>query len=361
MNISRNLRKGLIPGLVTASRRLVSKQPDSASSHGTVVAASKRSGLLLVLGLLAAGTPGFAQLSVVNVFDDTGWSSWTVGSTGAVMQDVLGDQQTGQVLDDFVGNSTHFGMQQKVGVVNGNDSVVFRFRMRKFGGNDTTDGNGSNFGVGWDLDNSGTIDLVSVVEVKAGTAALSFGTPGTGANTGPSSTSWAITSTPIALTGYYGTAGTNATYNVKATPTNEFSSTGSDSNDAWVTYAVSFTQLTAAVTTYAKGTWTGYVFDENQIISYLAYTSTQVNSLNQDLFGVNGGTSSTLSWGELGAITPPQGVSGAVPVPEAATFVQLGSLFGLALGWRFWVRRRKRLLGSDLTAAQHTMARSGAG
>jgi hypothetical protein len=67
----------------------------------------------------------------------------------------------------------------------------------------------------------------------------------------------------------------------------------------------------------------GITFDENSTVQYVFGTSTQTNALNQDLAGPNGGTTSSLAWDELGAISLEYSASGT-PVPEPSTAVLLG-------------------------------------
>ena len=67
----------------------------------------------------------------------------------------------------------------------------------------------------------------------------------------------------------------------------------------------------------------GITFDENSTVQYVFGTSTQSNALNQDLAGPNGGTTSSLTWDQLGAISLEYSASGT-PVPEPSTAVLLG-------------------------------------
>ncbi|NJN06348.1 MAG: hypothetical protein HC814_08275 [Rhodobacteraceae bacterium] len=60
-------------------------------------------------------------------------------------------------------------------------------------------------------------------------------------------------------------------------------------------------------------------FDKDSAITYVVGTSTQINSINQDLNGVDGGISSSTTWAGLGAITDPYSVTG-VAVPEPQTW-----------------------------------------
>lgn len=280
--------------------------------------------------------------SAISVTDTTGWTPWYT-STGSVMTDVQNDQQTGQHTDDYVGDATRFGMMQKAGTIGGVNSVAWRFRFDDFAGADKFGGNGGNVGLGLDLDGNGSVDVMMVMSEGSGNVNnrarnVYFGTPGAGANTGPSTTTWTIDtnqSTAIALT-------VNSTYDLVAT-NDGYNFAGTQ--DSWLTFAVSFANLQAGIRAYAGPAFSNFVYDYTTKISFIAFTSTQLNALNQDLFGANkdaltnGTTSNTSTWAELGAITPPVDAFGRVPEP--ATYAQLGALL-LAGGIVAWRRRSRR-------------------
>lgn len=280
--------------------------------------------------------------SAIGVGDATGWTPWYTG-TGSVMTDVQNDQQTGQHTDDYVGDATHFGMMQKAGTIGGVNSVAWRFRFDDYAGADKFGGNGGNVGLGLDLDGNGSVDVMMVMSEGSGNVnnrarTVYFGTPGAGANTGPSTTTWTIDtnqSTAIALT-------VNSTYDLVAS-NDGYNFAGTQ--DSWLTFAVSFANLQAGIRAYAGPAFSNFVYDYTTKISFIAFTSTQLNALNQDLFGANkdaltnGTTANTSTWAELGAITPPVDAFGRVPEP--ATYAQLGALL-LAGGIVAWRRRSRR-------------------
>ena len=253
------------------------------------------------------------------------------------MTDAQNDQQTGQHTDDYVGDATYAGMQQKAGTIAGTDYVMFRFRFDDYAGADKFGGNGGNVGLGLDLNGNGSIDVMMVMVEGSGnvnnrTRTVYWGTPGTDTNTGPSSTSWTIDTNQA--TAYSLTV--NTTYDLVAT-NDGFNFAGTQ--DSWLTFAVPFSAMSSGISTYATG-YSGFNYTYSTAIAYIAFTSTQTNALNQDLFGAskaaltNGSAENLQTWAQLGAITPQMDAYGRVPEP--ATYVQLGALTlaGLALAWR---------------------------
>jgi hypothetical protein len=291
---------------------------------------------LLAKGMLLAGgfcLAGLVQAQVaVSVTDTAGWNTWQKADL-SYMSDATPDQQTGQGADDFASDLSSAGFYQKAGTIGGVDSLLFRARMDKYDGDDRW-GNGGNLGIGMDVNGDGALDLIVMMSESSGnpsnrTRTLTFGDPGTGANTGPSTTTWTFpTQTAITLV-------TNTTYDVMQT------NDGSMLNatpDMFMSFAVSFANLQAAVRAYTPFTTFSMTYDTR--LSYIAFTSTQANSLNQDLFGTTGNTSSTLTWAELGAITGPANAWGVVPEP--ATYAQVG-MFLLAACLVAYRRRKQAI------------------
>jgi len=267
--------------------------------------------------------------TAVTVTDNIGWNPWAKGDL-TYMSDATPDQQTGQGSDDFASDATHGGFYQKAGTIGGVDNLLFRARMDKFDGADQW-GNGGNLGIGMDVNGDGAIDLIMMMSENSGNVnnrvrTLRWGDPGIGANTGPSTTTWTFpTQTAITLT-------VNSTYDVKQA---DDGSLLNGTADMFMSFAVSFANLQAAVRAYTPLTTFNMTYDTR--MSYIAFTSTQANSLNQDLFGTTGNTSSTLTWAQLGAITGPANAWGVVPEP--ATYAQVG-MFLLAAGLVAYRRRK---------------------
>ena len=270
--------------------------------------------LLLSFATLVACAALPAQ-TAISVTDATGWNAWTTGD-GTIMSDAAGDQQTGQGQDDFVGDGTHVGFMQKAGTIGGTDSIAWRVRMNKY----DNKGFGGSLELGMDLDGDGAIELIMKMTDKSGQA-LTFATPGTGANDSPSTTTWGTFAGSLALGA--------STYNYQqAGDGSTFSGTG----DAFVTFAISFANLQNAVRTYAGTEFASYTLDYSTRISFIAFTSTQ------DLFGTTGNLGSTATFSSLGAGTGAMNANGIVPEPS--TYAQVG-VFLLAGGWVAWRRSRR--------------------
>lgn len=294
-------------------------------THRTILILGKS--LLAGCGFMLGG---FARGQVaVSITDNVGWNTWQKADL-SYMSDATPDQQTGQGADDFASDPTYAGFYQKAGTIGGVDSLLFRARMDKFDSDDRW-GNGGNFGIGMDVDGDGALDLILMMTESAGNPSnrvrtLTWGDPGPGANTGPSTTSWTFPSqTATTLT-------VNSTYDVKQADDGSFINGNAD---AFLSFAVSFSNLQSAVRAFTPYTTFNMTYDTR--MSYIAFTSTQANALNQDLFGATGGTSSTLTWAELGAITGPANAWGVVPEP--ATYAQVAVL--ILAGGLVAFRRRK--------------------
>ncbi|MBW2494256.1 MAG: PEP-CTERM sorting domain-containing protein, partial [Deltaproteobacteria bacterium] len=173
------------------------------------------------------------------------------------------------------------------------------------------------FGVGMDANGDGAIDLFLGVDNNPGGPVDQIGifSPGTGSNTSPSTTS--IITTP--LVSY---AETGANYDFSPVTTIDPLEVNSDldgggNEDVYLTFVVPFGDIVTELGLL------GITFDENSTVQYVFGTSTQTNALNQDLGGPTGGTTSTLSWEQLGAISLEYSASGT-PVPEPSTALLLG-------------------------------------
>ena len=209
---------------------------------------------ICAISLFSCGAGNVA--AQINATTNTGWTPWTTSS--GVMLDPQGDQQTGQGADDFVGEATRAFVQSQAGTTTfgSGDYLFIRARMDTYDADDKW-GNGGNWGIGMDIDGNGSVDMIMMFSESAGnvknrTHTITFGAPGSGANTSPSTTTWTFpTQTAINLT-------TNQTYDVQSASTVDgYSFNGT--TDAWLTIGLSFAQLQTAIRTYAVGNFSTYV------------------------------------------------------------------------------------------------------
>lgn len=100
--------------------------------------------------------------------------------------------------------------------------------------------------------------------------------------------------------------------------------------DYYVSFAVPFADVVSFLNSKS------IVINENSGLRYVVATSTQGNSLNQDLGGVNGGINSTTSWEALGGFSPNISAGGQI-IPEASStvLITIGGLLACSY------RRRK--------------------
>jgi hypothetical protein len=271
---------------------------------------------------LALAAPGGARAAMIVVAGDN--SSWTAIDYPVVTTpDAPNDHQTGIEEGDIVGNDTGDPAVLTIFDDNGTPGdltdgyIGFRVRVAE----EKAPPNFSTFfGVGMDADLDGAIDLFLAVDNQPSGAGNQIGifNPGTGANTSPSSTTIDTT----ALASYAQNDPLYDNYDWSAVTTIDPLETNTDLDsggkvDFYLTFVVPFDDVVAQLAAV------GITFDENSSVRYVFGTSTQANALNQDLAGPNGGTSSTLTWEQLGAISLEYTASGS-PVPEPATALLLG-------------------------------------
>jgi hypothetical protein len=286
--------------------------------------------LLVLAALLLSGTAVHASLMQAPT---TSWNVIRYG--GNPSTDPSTDQQTGSAEGDIVGNSTHasaYVMFDNAGTPSTTDgNLLFRVRL---GADANPAGFQFAFMVGLITDRSaGRIDLFLGVNNSGSGNHIGIFNPGTGLNVSPNTT----TIVSPALVSYTQTA---ANYHWGAvTPTldpvaTNFDLDGGGNVDHFLSFSVPFSTIVAQLA--AKG----ITADENTAFSYVIATSTQGNSLNQDLMGVGAGYSTSATWASLGVLsdgTPPIAV-----VPEINPSLAVILLLVAALAHRQWQQRRAR-------------------
>jgi hypothetical protein len=247
--------------------------------------------------------------------------------------DYLADQQTGQASADIVGTGTNYGMLVTFdgnGPMSATDGTLgFRLRLDAAGGSKNNPAFDRVAWIGIDADLSGSLDAFLGLNLQGSSATLGIYAPGDGSNTSPNTTS-------VARTAFRSYALTPANYNYR--PVNPLIDGGTTNDVTTATagdpdYYVSFMVPFADVVAFLEGR--SIRITEQSPLQYVSATSTQVNSLNQDLGGVNGGTNSALTWKDLGGFTEVIDATGQ-PVPEPTA-----GLLGLGLlGAAAWRRKR---------------------
>jgi len=277
--------------------------------------------LALAFAVSVSGVAGAAMIDVTG--DNTGWTD--ISYPALATPDAPNDQQTGIAEGDIVGNNTGdpaiLTIFDDAGTPALDDGYIgFRVRL----GEDKPPAGFTAFlGVGLDANLDGAIDLFLGVDNSpsgAGNKVALF-SPGTGANTSPSTTS--IVATPLVLWNENDPLDAiYDNYNFSAVTTIDPLETNTDLDggkkvDYYLTFVVPFSDIVTQLGLI------GIVFDENSSVQYVVGTSTQPNALNQDLGGPTGGTTSALTWDQLGAISLEYSASGS-PVPEPSPVVMLG-------------------------------------
>ena len=112
--------------------------------------------------------------------------------------------------------------------------------------------------------------------------------------------------------------------------TNDLTTTTSGDPDWYASFLVPFND----VVTYLGALSSPIIIDDTTAMRYIVATSTQVNSLNQDIGGLDGGTNSDTPFEDTGTFTPPVDAGGN-PMPEPGTLP-------LALLGLFLMHRRSR-------------------
>ncbi len=258
----------------------------------------------------------FAQFNISSPTTD--WVAVPYGPT--LLGDPQGDHQTGQGEADIVGSTgnvatslSSFYFKYVSGGTPTTGTIYYRVRV---GGDQSPVGFKSVLLIGLDANKDGKLDLFMGIDNSGQNNGIYMWRPGTGLNISPSTTT-VQTKTPIkkyteTAANYYfnSVTSTSSTAGVALDPTADTAArqdfNSATGTDYLISFSVPFADLVAALSAQ------GIAFNSNSPITYVMGTSTQANAFNQDLNGVSGGTSSTLTWGALGVLTQPINSSGTV-------------------------------------------------
>lgn len=108
---------------------------------------------------------------------------------------------------------------------------------------------------------------------------------------------------------------------------------GGGQNDYFLNFAVPFNDI---VTQLAAAGISGV--DQNSVFSYVIATSTQGNSLNQDINGIGKGYDPNATWSSLGVFADP--TSPVAAVPEVNSVMVIAIAGALLIGARWWKSSR---------------------
>ncbi len=247
--------------------------------------------------------------------------------------DFLADQQTGQPESDIVGNGSNPGFFMTFnnnGAASTTDGTIgFRLRLDAAGGNTNNPAFTRVAWIGVDANVDGAIDAFLGIANQGSSSTLGIFAPGNGANTSPSTTS--IASSP-AFSYTIGSGNYNyrpVNFTTDGGTTNDVTPSSSGDPDYYLSVLLPFGDLVSYLATK------GITINDQSGMRFVVATSTQANSLNQDLGGVNGGTNSSTTWVALGGFSQVVKPGGS-PIPEPSSLLLASSALLLGLS------RRKR-------------------
>lgn len=277
-----------------------------------------------------------AEAAILLDSPTTEW--YAIQYLGASRTDFLADQQTGDGEGDLVGSAVgaspvQTALYYRYDAVS--NQIGFRVRVNR----EKNSGYDGAIWAGFMFDSNDSVDLFAGVIATGQPASqgIGFFDPGTGANTSPNTTSidnqnplYYEVFSPSNFLWTAVTVGPGGNDPVSGGTAD----IGGDGNvDYFATWILPFTELEAAALAQ------GFTVTPDSAFRFVLGTSQNPNSLNQDLNGVDGEVSSSMTWSELGATSPLLTSSGGI-VPEPSTYALILTALGGGLGYA--ARRRNR-------------------
>ena len=279
-------------------------------------------------------------------------NEWNPIQYPGTTSDFAGDEQATSVDADLIGNETYAAVYSNyydggtASSVNNTDGEL-GFRVRLAGDKPTT-GFSEVLWLGLTLqgvgDSLGT-DIDIFVGYNAAGNTIGVYSPGIGDNVSPSTTTIDSTNEKSTVPGEFWTIPeTTANYNwsevtsIDTLPAGDENLDGSTAGgrnniDHLLTFIVPISFLNEAILDIK-----GVEFTDETAFGIVAATSKNLNTLNQDLNGVDGDINSGTTWENLNAISPLM-TSDGTAVPEPAT---TALLLGIASFFILGVRKRHR-------------------
>lgn len=246
--------------------------------------------------------------------------------------DYLVDQQTGVPAGDIVGNGVNYGFftTYNSGVSSTTGELGFRVRLDSAGGPANKPAFDRVLWVGMDADLNGDLDVFMGANFQGNSSELTIRAPGAGTNLSPSTTSISNVSSFSYIPSSINYDYRLVSYLTDGGTLNDMTPATSGDPDYYVSFMMPFADIVNFLLSQ------GISIDNSTPVRYVMATSTQVNSLNQDLGGVQGGVNSAVTWEQLGGFSPIITPSGTlVPEPEAALLGAVGLILLIGRRRRF--------------------------
>jgi hypothetical protein len=249
------------------------------------------------------------------IFNTTNTVDYANDQTGAKVGDIVGDAKNPAFY-------TKFDNADTPSLTDG--TLAFRVRLAEAKNYKKMDFNYNVF-IGIDANNDHAVDLfVGANNSPRGKDKLGIWYPGTGPNTGPSTTT--INKKPLMTFNEV----IGVTYDFSKvvgldTAATSFDLDGGGKPDVFISFSFDFSYIVKALAD--KGITINEISPH---LSYILATATKDNALNMDIAGIKGGTSSSLTFAELGAWRTPLTATGSAPEPAVISLLGAGCLTLLA-------------------------------